>query len=169
VRCAHADVLKREGEVASLDFGVVTGYKLLDHLMGSILELFVGLGHHFLDLLEVVHADVLIAVGLEDFARNFATLEALGMDKVAKFAACAPVGAVVVSTGHRAEVARLDDLVHLIDGLLRRKLVNLSHVGFALLVDFLVLGNRFVCHVDKYAGWLTRGFHQQTADALVLL
>ena len=100
--------------------------------------------YHFLDLLEEVHADILVAVGLKDFASDLTALEACGMDKVAVLTAGAPVGPVVVAARDGAEVARLDDLIHVGDGLLSGCLLDLRHLSLAFLIDFLELGDGIV-------------------------
>jgi len=82
------------------------------------LELFVGFGDYFLDLLEVIHADILVAVRLEDFTGDLAAFKALGVNEVAVFTPSAAIGSVEVAAGHGAEVARLDDRVHIDHGLL---------------------------------------------------
>ena len=86
--------------------------KLLDDLVAGILKFLVGFRTHFLNLLQVVHSDVLIAIRLENFTRNFSSFKALRVDEVAEFASCATIRSVVVATGNCAEIARLDDLVH---------------------------------------------------------
>ena len=55
------------------------------------------------------------------------------MDEVAVFTAGAPVRPMVVTARYGAEVAWLDDLIHVGDGLLRGDLLKLSHLNFALL------------------------------------
>ena len=142
---AYADGLThREGRVWSLDLGVVMVDELLNHLDRLILQLFVSRRGYFLDLLEEVHSDVLVAVGLENFTSDLAAFKTCGMDEVAVFTPGAAVGSVIVATRNGAEVAWLDDLIHVCGCLLGVNLLKLSHLSFALLINFFELDDGII-------------------------
>ena len=150
---------------------VMIGDELLNDLVTGILELIKSLRHHFLDFLQIVHSNVLVAVGLKYVSSDLTPLEALGMDKMAKFTACASVWPMVVTAGDGAEVAWLDYLIHIYDGLLRRNLVNLSHLCYLsllFLIDLFVLCDGLIGELDQYIRWLTRRLHEQATNALLL-
>ena len=135
--------------------------ELLDDLIAGILQLFERLGHDLLDLLQEVHPNVLVAVRLEDVASNLTTFEALRMNEVAKLTTSASVRAVIVTTRDRAEVAWLDDLIHVDDGLLRRRnLIDLGHLGLPLFIGLLELRDGFVGKFDQYIRRLALSLHQ---------
>ena len=144
-------------------------HELLNGLKGSVVQLFGHLRVDLLNLLQVVDADVLVSVGLEDIASDFPSFEARGVDEVAILAACAAIGSVIVAAGHRAEIARLDELVLLYDGLLGRHLADLSHLDSPLLVHLFVLDDLLVGERDQDLRCLARRLLKQATDLLFLL
>ena len=137
-----------ELRIGTLELCVVIGYKLLNHVEIGILQVFVCVGRHFLDFLEVVDSDILIAVVLEDFACDFLAFETISVDEVAILATCAPIGPVVVAAWHSAEVAWFDDQVLIHDCLLAGDMRQLGQLNLPLFVDLLVFVNRLVSQAD---------------------
>ena len=144
---AQAHLLDWEVEVVSLQLRVVILHKLLNDLNVGIFEVLESSRYNFLNLLEVVHANILVTIGLEDLAGDFPPFEALGVNEVAVLATRASIGSMEVAAWHSSEVTGLDYLVHGCHGLLRcgRHLVELCHLCLTLLIYFLVLGDCFVC------------------------
>ena len=105
----NADVLKcGELWIRPLDLCIVIGNELLYHMQVSILQVLVSAGSHFLNFLEVVDTDVLIAIVLEDFSSDFFAFVAICVDKMTVLTTGAPVGSVVVAARNCAKVAWLD-------------------------------------------------------------
>ena len=129
MRSAYAYSLCWEVWLSALDLSVVIGDELLDDLVWSILQLFISFGYDLLNLLQAVHSNVLISVGLEDFTGDFSTFEALSVDKVTVFSSCATLRTMVVATGHSTEIAWLDHHIHVHSSLLDCHLVDLSHLS----------------------------------------
>lgn len=169
MRSANADSLYGEVGLGTLDLSVVVGDELLNDLVWSILQLFISFGYDLLNLLQAVHTNVLISVGLEDFSGNFATFKALSVDKVTVLSSCATLGTMVVAAGHSTEVAWLYHHVHVHSCLLDCHLVDLSYLSSFLLIDFFVLVYGFVSQVDQYVWRLFSCFHEKTADSFLLI
>ena len=165
---AQSHLLNRELEVASLDLSVVAGNELLNHLNRGLLKIYVRFWNNFLDFLEVIHANVLVSVGLEDFTSDFTTLESLCVNEVAVLASGATIRSMEVAARDCPEVARLDDLVHACHSLLSRNLIELGHLLLSLFVHFFVLRDCLIGKLDENIGLLARSFHQEAADALLL-
>ena len=142
--------------VRSLDFRIVIVHELLNGLKGGVVQLFGRLQVNLLNFLQVVDADVLVSVGLEDIASDFPSLEARGVNEVAILAASAAIGSVIVAAGHSAEIARLYKLVLLYDGLLGRHLTDLSHLDSPLLVHLFILDDLLVGERDEDLRCLAR-------------
>lgn len=149
-----------------LDTGVVIGDELLDHVQTSVLEIFIGVGDNLLDFLQYVDSDVLVAVGLEDFSRNFFAFKAIGVNEVAKFTASAPVWPMVVAARNCSEVARLDQHVLINDDLLLSKL---RHLGFPLLVGFFELLDGVIGKANEHIRRLSCSLFKQDHYAFSLL
>ena len=131
-------------------------HELLNGLKGGVVQLFGRLQVNLLNFLQVVDADVLVSVGLEDIASDFPSLEARGVNEVAILAASAAIGSVIVAAGHSAEIARLYELVLLYDGLLGRHLTDLSHLDSPLLVHLFILDDLLVGERDEDLRCLAR-------------
>ena len=99
------------------------------------------------------------------------------MDEVAELHPGAAIWSVKVSAGNCAEVAWLDELVHISLSLLVRHLVDLSHLrhlSLLLLVDLLILLDGLISQRDEHLRGLALdrlilGLLQQVADMLLLL
>ena len=92
--------------------------ELLNGLYRCFYKFFVCFRVHLLDFLQVVQADVLVAIGL-DVTRYDTPFEACRMDKVAVLTASVAVWSMVITTGDGAKVAWLDyQLASLKHGLL---------------------------------------------------
>ena len=87
--------------------------KLLDHNQGLVLKQLCLFWQDFLDVLKVVLTDVLVPDVLENFTRQFSEFVTRGVDEMAKVAASAACGPVVVAAGNRAVVACLYNLVRI--------------------------------------------------------
>lgn len=144
MRSANANSLYGEVGLCTLDLSVVVGDELLNDLVWSILQLFISFRYDLLNLLQAIHTNVLISVGLEDLTSNFSTFKALSVDKVTVLSSCAALGTMVVAAGHRTEVAWLDHHVHVHSCLLDCHLIDLSYLSSFLLIDFFVLVDGFV-------------------------
>ena len=151
-----------------MNFSIVILHELLDYLNRSILKFVKSLWLQLLDLLQVVHSNVLVAVGLENFTRNFSPFISLGMDEVTVLTACASIWAMVVSAGNCAEVAWLNHLIHTDNGLLRSELVYLSHLCLSLLIDLLKLIDVFLSQSDQHVRLLAGCRLQDVANPLFL-
>lgn len=158
--------------VDALNFGVMGVDKLLDGLYRRVLELLEDARTHcFLDLLQMIDAYVLVAVLLEDVARDLAALEANRVYEMAILTASAAVRAVVVAAGDGSVIARLDNLTGLLNqALLRRKLAELGQLESSpLLVDLLELEDFFVGERDEHLRRLSWSLLKQTANMPLLL
>ncbi len=167
--CTNSNSLDREVWLSALNLGIMIRDELLNDLIWGILELFIGLRDSFLYLLQAIHSNVLVSVRLENFSRNFTSLKSLSVDEMTVFSSSATLRTMVVATRNCSKVAGLDQLIHVYNRLLRRHLIDLDHLSFTLLVDFLVLIDCFCRQVDKHVGWLLSSFHKKTAYALLLI
>ena len=79
------------------DLRVVLVHKGLDGLERHVLELNCLLRENFPNLVQRVHANVLVPDVLEDFPRQLATFEADAVDKVTEISPCAAGWTVVVA------------------------------------------------------------------------
>ena len=157
MRSAEANLLllKLKLRVDPLYLRIVVVYKLLYGQEGSISELFCHLRINFLDRLQVVHVDVLIAISLEHVTGYLTPFEASRMDEVAVFSASAAIRTVVVAARHCSEVTRLDQLVLLEDSLLGGHLIELDHLESFLFVELLEFLNLFISKRDEHLRCLT--------------
>ena len=169
MRSANAYSLYWEVGLSALDLSVVISDELLDDLVWSILQLFISFGYDLLNLLQAVHANVLISVGLENFTGDFSTFKALSVDKVTVFSSCAALRTMIVAAGHCTEVAWLNHHIHAHSSLLDCHLVDLSHLSPFLLIYFFVLIDGFVGQIDQHVWRLLSCFHEKTADSFLLV
>ena len=124
-----------------------------------------------------IDAYILVSIGLEDVTGNFTTFEPLRVDEVAELHPGAAIWSVKVSAGDCAEVAWLDELVHISLSLLVRHLVDLGHLrhlSLLLLVDLLILLDGLIRQRNEHLRGLALdrlilGLLQQVADMLLLL
>lgn len=122
-----------------MNLRIVIIHELLDGLERCITQLIGHFRVNLLDFLQIIDPNVLISIGLKDITSNFPSLEARCVNKMAILAACAAIGPMIVSTGHSAEITRLDKLVLLEDGLLGRHLIKLSQLNSSLLIHLFEL------------------------------
>ena len=148
-------LLELELRISTLDFCVVIVDVLLNSLNRGIGQLLVRLSIDFLDFLQVVQTNVLIAIGLEDVTSNLTSFEAGRMDEVTVLTASAAIWSMVVAAGNRTEVAGLDELVSLEHGLLSGHLVELGQLDPFLLIDLLEFDDLFIGERDQYLRGLT--------------
>ena len=87
-------------------------HELLNDLNIGILKVFVRLWNNFLNLLQIVHANILITIGLKDFACDFSPFKALRVNKVTVLAARASIWSVEVAARNCSEITGLDYLIH---------------------------------------------------------
>ena len=142
---------------------------LLNGLNRCILQLIVRLRINLLDFLQVIKANVLISIGLEDITSNLTPFKARCVDEVAVLTTSTAVRSMVVAAGDGAKVARLDQLVGLKHGLLGSHLVELGHLDPFLLIHLLEFDYLLVCKRDQYLRSLARSLLKQATNVLFLL
>lgn len=87
-------------------------HELLNDLNIGILKVFVRLWNNFLNLLQIVHANILVTIGLKYFACDFSPFKALRVNKMTVFAASASIWSVEVAARNCSEITGLYYLIH---------------------------------------------------------